>query len=120
MAGERPVTVGFCEARARPAFILRRLCWDLLPYWQATKPKFELTLKALTDIPTEDYLYSIEYFNSEIYPPKQLQVSPMKQGEKRSFTIGDMFLMCTGDTFLIIKDVFEDKYQSVYAFHTTS
>jgi hypothetical protein len=120
MASERPAIIGFCEARARPASIFHRLCWDLLPYWQATKPKFEIALIALQDMPSEDYLYSLEYYNGEKYPPQQIHVTPMKQGEKRSFTIGDMFLMYTGDTFLIMCDAMEKKYESVYVFHTTS
>ena len=122
MAGQRPVTLGFCEVTARPASMLRRICYDLFPYWQASKPKFELTVTALEGFSSpQDFLYSVEFSNGQKTVPKQLRISHIKVGDKRSYVVNEIYLVFTGDTFLIVADIHKpNDFQTVYMFHTTS
>lgn len=127
MAGARTATVGLHTITARPKNKLRKR-FDMFPYWQSSRPTFELMFTALADTSDCNFLYALQFSNGQKTSPQQLKVSALKEGAQRTYIIGnniDMFLVYTGDTFLVVADITEERtsepyYQTVYMFHTTS
>ena len=122
MAGERTVDVGLCRITGHSSRI-RRILFDLFPFWQGQNPSFELTIEAMTDIEQQNFLYSIQFSNGEIDPPQQLQISHIRANEKRKYKLVPMPLIYTGDSFLVVAEIINNQtkpYQTVYMFHTTS
>lgn len=127
MVGERPSIVGLFEVTAKPASKLRRILYDILPYWQGSQPEFTFYFRALTDIKHQcRYVCDIQYSTGKIpkLAPWEFLVPEMKKGVKWETTVGKMHLINTGDTFLRVSEVTSAKttleYESVYLFHVTS
>ena len=124
--GERPAQIGMFEVTAKPASKLRRILWDILPYWQGSRPKFKITFKALFDTDYDyNYLSTIEYSNGKQANFKwQLEIPKMKKGKIWETTVNEMYLTYTGDTFLIVAEVKGTEstsgYESVFTFHVTN
>ena len=128
MIGERQVTIGFYDVTARPALKLRRALFDILPYWQGAKPKFEIIFEARTDIDHQsNYLCAIQFSNNQLSKPLwEVLIPKLKEKEERKYTVGDMPLFFTGDTFLIVAEKPSKEkgavphYESVYMFNVTN
>ncbi|MFC1924791.1 hypothetical protein ACFLXA_05465 [Chloroflexota bacterium] len=127
MAGGQPVTAFGYEFRAKPKAFWRRIpmLGDIVPYWQASKHHFILTIKRIEQ-PSEEqklnwWILAQNGHNIKGYiviPPLQID------GEKK-FSIGNFPLGFTGDTLLIINGREIDgreplPYLILYTFHTTS
>ena len=124
MAGERTVDIEFFRVTGHPSR-LRRIFFDLLPFWQGQNPRFWLTIEALTDINHDtNFLYSIQYPNGEKDPPQQILTLPIRIKEKRVYKLMPLPLIYTGDDFLIVAEILNDskvsKYYTVYSFNTTN
>jgi hypothetical protein len=124
MAGERTVDIEFCRVTGHPSR-LRRMFFDLLPFWQGQNPQFWLTIEALTDIEHDTkFLYSIQYPSGEKDPPQQLSTLPIKKNEKRVYKLAPLPLIYTGDAFLIVAEILNaskvSEFQTVYSFNTTN
>jgi hypothetical protein len=124
MAGERTVVVGLWRVTGHSSRI-RRILFDLFPFWQGATPSFELTIEATTNIEhSQDFLYSVQFSYHNIDPPDQLQIPPMKANEIRKYKLVPMPLIYTGDSFLVVAEVIKNQtepyYQTVYCFHTTA
>ena len=68
------------------------------------------------EVPNRDRSYSGD--------EKSLGISSLKKGEKKEFIIGDMPLVYTGDSFLIVAEFMDKKVieppETVYTFYTTN
>ncbi len=129
MVGERPSIIGLFQVTAKPASKLRRILYDIIPYWQGSQPEFTFYFEALIDIEHKcRYLCDIQYSTGKIpkLAPWEFSLPEMKRGGKWETTVGKMHLINTGDTFLRVAEVTGTKtnpeleYKSVFLFHVTS
>jgi hypothetical protein len=125
MSGKRTADIEFFKVTGEPSFIRR--IFDYLPFWQGSTPKFRLIIEATNDIEHEsNFLYSIEYGDGYRYSPQQLQIPPIKRGERRIYYLIRIPLIYTGDSFLTVTEILNLKanllsgFQTVYSFHVTN
>jgi hypothetical protein len=126
MAGGNPIEINEYEFTAKPYSKWRRFVHDYWPYWQASRPRFLLTVKRL-GAPSQQQMVTwfIKFPNSD-YTYGQVSVPPLETGMKVNFQVGnDKFLGFTGDNLLVISStgnlsttVLTD-YQTIYSFNVT-
>jgi len=124
--GGRPTQIGMFEVVAKPASKLRCILWDILPYWQGSRPKFKITFKALFDTDCSyNFLSTVEYSNGGEADFKwQLEIPKMNKGKTWETTVNEMYLTYTGDTFLVVTEIMGEgtisEYKPVFIFHVTN
>jgi len=125
LSGERTRDVGICRVTAKPASWMRRII-DIFPYWQGQRPKFKLYFTALTKLTiSSKYSVAIQFSNGDKTPITTVLLQKLKKGATESFTVGNIPLVYTGDSFLIVDEELPNKRplldaQTVYMFHTTN
>jgi hypothetical protein len=123
MAGGEPVTLFGYRFMAKPLSRWRRLSGDFLPHWQASKPRFILTVTREGDHSKEQaYNWFVLYHNNATLEGHEV-IPSMKTGDKASFIIGGNLLGYTGDTLLILPPNLTanspSQFKTLYTFHVT-
>lgn len=125
MAGGQAVALYGYQFTARPLSWWRRFTHDFVPYWQASRPKFVLTVTNLQGAPTRGK--TIKWyikFATGTFTGEQELVPALETNESVNLEVGGKLLGFTGDTLLILPTVLDAdapaRYETVYAFHTTS
>jgi len=123
MAGGTPEEIKGYRFMAKPLPLWRRLTFDFWPYWQASAPKFILTVTKLDSTAQSRTIKWFVRFSKGDYMGGQLDVSSLQVGKPVGFVIDGIFLGYTGDTVLVVPtDLTSLKpiyYRTVYSFHTT-
>lgn len=123
MAGGQPVYIKGYQFTARPLSRWRRVTLDFLPYWQASKPKFVLTVTKLEpSAQSQTIKWFVRFATGIDVTWGQEDISSLQIGKPVDFIIGGKFLGFTGDTLIILPtDLVSEPshYETVYAFHTT-
>jgi len=120
MKGQIIVIKNKYEVTVKPANWARRLLMDLWPYWQGSKAKFSISIKAKHDIKREHFNIFIEYPNSS---PKELGMTDVinaHSGNVKTIILESEPFIHTGDTFITIN---AGKYRNdkpIYSFHVTN
>jgi len=124
MAGGEPITVRGHTFTAKPASRWRRLLKNYLPYWQASNPKFIITITKEDEPSTQKrtvYLFTL--FSEENYKKEEIQIPSLEVGKSVDIKTEGMFLGYTGDTSLAVPidlaETYPLNYQTIYSFHTT-
>ena len=122
MAGGEPVRLLGYRFVAKPLSQWRRLSGDFLPYWQASKPRFILTVIREGDPSQEQVINWFVMFDNSTVTGHQV-IPPLKTGDKASFIIGGNLLGYTGDTLLVLPpnltSTSPSKFETLYTFHVT-
>ena len=124
MAGGQPVDIMGYRFTARPLSQWRRIIHDFWPYWQASRPKFVLTVTRLGSPAQSQTLNWFVRFATGDVTGGQLIVPSLQTGETIDFIVGDKFLGFAGDTLIALPaadlaSLKLDPYHTVYSFHTT-
>ncbi|MFC1950166.1 hypothetical protein ACFLWD_00685 [Chloroflexota bacterium] len=127
MAGSQEVKVLGYQLKAQPKARCRRIIGDFWPYWQASKPSFEVIVnREGEDTDEREVQLFIVFPNGDTVDFKYL-INRLKKGGKDKIVIPSTFLGFTGDTTLIInsslrvteKGIKPHKYLTLYSFHVT-
>jgi hypothetical protein len=123
MAGGTPEEIMGYRFTAKPLPRWRRLIRDSWPYWQASAPKFILTVTKLDSSAQKQTIKWFVKFENKDFIKGKLDVSSLRLGKPVDFVIEGIFLGYTGDTLLVLPPDLTSpkptKYRTVYAFHTT-
>lgn len=123
MAGGQSLDRDGYRFTVRPLSRWRRIIRDFWPYWQASRPKFVLTVTRLASPAQSQTLNWFVRFATGDVTRGQLIVPSLQTGENIDFVIGDKFLGFTGDTLVALPTDLAslklDDYNTLYSFHTT-
>jgi hypothetical protein len=123
MAGGTPEEIMGYRFTAKPLPRWRRLTFDFWPYWQASAPKFILTVTKLDSSAQSRAIRWFVIFANGHFINRELDISSLQLGKSVDFVIDGIFLGYTGDTLLVLPpDLTSPKpksYRTVYSFHTT-
>ncbi len=93
---------------------------DSWPYWQGSKAKFSISIKAKDNIEREHFNIFIEYPNGS---PKELgmtDVTNAHSGDSRTIIVESEPFIHTGDTFITINAGRYRNDKPIYSFHVTN
>jgi len=100
---------------------LRKYLWDIFPYWQGSTPKFEVTLKALRNIPsTSRWRFILFDKTLSTDNPETLEwidEENIKEGDIIPRIVKTVPISFTGDMQLVIDD--RGTKKTIYSFHVT-
>ncbi len=123
MAGGQPVLLKGYRFIARPQSRCRRLVKDFWPYWQASKPRFILTITREGSPAQQQPVNWFVRFATGDFVGGQVSIPPLQTKERVTISVGGKLLGFTGDTLLVLPvDLISSKplrYETLYTFHTT-
>ncbi|MDD5312215.1 MAG: hypothetical protein PHO26_04185 [Dehalococcoidia bacterium] len=124
MAGGETVELAGYRFKVIPQAVIRRLLFDFLPYFQAGKPRFALTITRIGESTGPQEIYWAIRFSNGDETGGVISVPELQKNKSHSpVMVGGKFLGYTGDTLIILPEIptkldFKT-YRTLYAFNTT-
>ena len=120
MKGQITVIKNKYEVTVKPANWVRRLLMDSWPYWQGSKAKFSVSIKAKNNIEREHFNIFIEYPNGSLKELGMTDVTNAHSGDVKTIVLESEPFIYTGDTFITINAGTYRSDKPIYNFHVTT